>query len=143
VRHPLASQMSLAQIVVIVWLGSSLAEEIYVRGLVQSWMADCENRTAVPSPFEPAIVSSALLFASMHVPLLWSAAGVKGGLPIVAATLVVGWACAVLRARCWSLWPAIACHVLGNVAGLPGGIFGVILYRLIHGHLPDFLKAAG
>jgi membrane protease YdiL (CAAX protease family) len=143
VRHPLASQMTLPQIVVIVWLGSSLAEEIYVRGLVQSWMADRDNPTGIQSPFEPAIVSSALLFSSMHVPLLWSTAGIKGGLPIVLATLLVGWACAVLRARCASLWPAIACHVLGNVAGLPGGIIGVILYRLIHGHLPDFLKAGG
>jgi membrane protease YdiL (CAAX protease family) len=147
VRHPLASQMSLAQIVVIVWLGSSLSEEIYVRGLVQSWIADREASDAisgdtVPSAFEPAIVASALLFASMHVPLLWSAAGIKGGLPIVLATLLVGWACAVLRARCRSLWPAIACHILGNVAGLPGGIIGVLLFRLIHGHLPDFVKTA-
>lgn len=143
VRHPLASQMTLAQIVVIVWLGSSISEEIYVRGLVQSWMADSGNRADVPSAWEPAIVSSALLFSSMHVPLLWSAAGIKGGLPIVLATLFVGWACAVLRARCRSLWPAIACHILGNVAGLPGGIIGVILFRFIHGHLPDFLKTAG
>jgi membrane protease YdiL (CAAX protease family) len=79
----------------------------------------------------------------MHVPLLWSAAGIKGGLPIVLATLCVGWACAVLGARCRSLWPPIACHVLGNVAGLPGGIIGVILYRALHGHLPDFLKTSG
>lgn len=143
VRHPLASQMTLPQIVVIVWLGSSLSEEIYVRGLVQSWMAGRESRETIPSSWEPAIVASALLFASMHVPLMWSAAGIKGGLPIVLATLVVGWACAVLRARCRSLWPAIACHILGNVAGLPGGIVGVILYRLIHGHLPDFVKTSG
>jgi membrane protease YdiL (CAAX protease family) len=142
-RHPLASQMTLPQIVVIVWLGSSLSEEIYVRGLVQSWMAGRESGDTVPSAFDPAIVSSALLFSSMHVPLLWSAAGIKGGLPIVLATLFVGWACAVLRARCRSLWPAVACHILGNVAGLPGGIIGVILFRLIHGHLPDFLKTTG
>ena len=143
VRHPLPSQMGLAQIVVIIWLGSSFAEEIYVRGLVQSWMADRQSPPTVPSPIEPAIVASALLFSSMHVPLMWSAAGIKGGLPIVLATLVVGWACAVLRTRCDSLWPAIVCHVLGNVAGLPGGIIGVILYRVLYGHLPDFLKTAG
>jgi membrane protease YdiL (CAAX protease family) len=142
VRHPLASQLTLSQIVVIVWLGSSFAEEIYVRGLVQSWMADRPAAADVPSPFAPAIVSSALLFSSMHVPLIWSGAGLKGGLPIVLATLVVGWACAVLRARCRSLWPAIACHVLGNVAGLPGGLLGVLLYRLVYGHLPEFLKPA-
>ena len=140
VRHPLAAQLSLPQVVVIVWLGSSLSEEIYVRGLVQSWMAGPENSSDVRSAVDPAIVSSALLFASMHVPLMWSPAGVNGGLPIVLATLFVGWGCAVLRARSRSLWPAIACHILGNVAGLPGGLIGILVYHLFYGHFPDFLK---
>jgi membrane protease YdiL (CAAX protease family) len=60
----------------------------------------------------------------------------KGGLAIVLSTLGVGWACAVLRARSKSLLPAIACHVIGNVAGVPGGIIGVIIYRLVYGRIP-------
>jgi len=79
------------------------------------------------------------LFASMHVPLMWSPIGVTGGLTIFLATLGVGVASGALRAKHRSLWPAIACHVIGNVAGLPGGILGIILYRLVHGHLPEFL----
>jgi membrane protease YdiL (CAAX protease family) len=140
-RHPLASQMSFLQIILVVWLLSSFSEEVYVRGLVQSWVADLDDAYGISSPFEPAIVSSALLFAALHVPLMWSPVGVKGGLPIVLATLCVGFACAVLRARSRSLWPAIVCHVIGNVAGLPGGILGVIVYRLVHGRLPEFLTA--
>ena len=164
VRHPVASQMTFLQIVAVIWLLSSFSEEVYVRGLVQSWIADRDDGKMVTwsldpaaigvqsgvadrddgkgidSAFEPAIVSSALLFAAMHVPLMWSPMGVKGGLTIVLSTLGVGYACAVLRARTRSIWPAIACHVLGNVAGVPGGILGVILYRLVHGHLPAFLS---
>jgi membrane protease YdiL (CAAX protease family) len=140
VRHPVASQMSFLQIVLVVWLLSSFSEEVYVRGLVQSWVADRDDGKEINSAFEPAIVSSALLFAAMHVPLMWSPMGVKGGLTIVLSTLGVGIACAVLRARTRSLWPAIGCHVLGNVAGVPGGILGVILYRLVYGHLPAFLS---
>ena len=34
VRHPLASQMSFLQIVLLIWLLSSFSEEVYVRGLV-------------------------------------------------------------------------------------------------------------
>ena len=86
-------------------------------------------------------MTSALLFAAMHGPLMWSPAGVKGGLVIVLATLGVGFACAVLRARSTSLWPAIACHVIGNVAAVPGGILGVIIYRLVYGRLPEILGA--
>ena len=84
-------------------------------------------------------MSSAMLFAAMHASLIWSPAGVKGGLTIVLMMVAVGWACAVLRARTTSLMPAIACHVAANVAGLPGGILGVILYRVIYGHLPEIM----
>jgi membrane protease YdiL (CAAX protease family) len=162
-RHPIASQMSFLQIVLAIWLLSSCSEEVYVRGLVQSWMADgsgakdpaqmldreldgvqpraadSHDAKGVTSAFSPSIVSSALLFAGMHVSLLWSPAGVIGGLTIVLSTLGVGWACAVLRARSRSVWPAIACHIVGNVAGIPGGILGVILYRLANGRMPEFL----
>ena len=86
------------------------------------------------------MVSSAGLFAAMHAPLMWSAAGFAGGLTIVLAMLVVGWACAVLRERTGSLWPAIACHVVANMAAIPGGITAVVLYRLILGRLPEFLS---
>jgi membrane protease YdiL (CAAX protease family) len=140
-RHPVASQMSFPQIVVAIWLLSSFSEEVYVRGLVQSWVADGDDASGVNSAFEPAIVSSALLFAAMHVPLMWSPIGIKGGLVIVLAMIAVGWACAVLRARSRSLLPAITCHVLGNVAGVPGGILGTILYRLVYGRLPEFLTS--
>ncbi|HEV7999028.1 MAG TPA: CPBP family intramembrane glutamic endopeptidase [Planctomycetaceae bacterium] len=140
VKHPLAAQMSFPQIVLIIWFVSSFSEEVYVRGLVQSWVTKGQE-TAGLSPFAPAIVSSALLFAGMHVPLIWTPMGVKGGVPLVLATLGLGWACAVLRARSRSLWPAIACHVLGNVAAVPGGILGVILYRVIYHRLPDFITS--
>jgi len=122
------------------WLrGLVGSEEVYVRGLVQSWVADRDDGSGIDSRFKPSIVTSALLFAAMHVPLMWSPVGVKGGLPIVLATLGLGFACAVLRARSRSLWPAIACHIIGNIAGLPGGILGVVLYRLVYGRLPEFL----
>jgi hypothetical protein len=140
-RHPIASQMSFPQIVLVIWLLSSVSEEVYVRGLVQSWISDGEETSGKNAAFEPAVVSSALVFAAMHVPLMWSPAGVKGGLAIVLATLGVGWSCAVLRARSGSLVPAIACHIVGNVAGVPGGILGMILYRLIYGRLPEFLTS--
>jgi hypothetical protein len=55
VKHPIASQMNFLQIVVVIWLGSSFSEEVYVRGLVQSWVANGED-AATPSVFAPSIV---------------------------------------------------------------------------------------
>ena len=142
-QHPIAARMNFLQIVLVIWILSSFSEEVYVRGLVQSWMAGRTEGEAGGveggSIFSAAIVSSAVLFASMHVPLMWSPLGVKGGLPLVLATLSVGWACAVLRARSKSLLPAIACHVFANATGIIGGILGVILYWVTYGHLPEFL----
>ena len=137
--HPIAAKMNILQIILTIWLLSSFSEEIYVRGLIQSWVAHPVESSPVNSALAPSVVSSALLFAALHVPLMWSQAGVKGSLPIVLMMVAVGWACAVLRARTRCLWPAIACHIVANVAGLPGGIIGVILYRVIYGHSPDFI----
>nr|WP_148594821.1 hypothetical protein [Aquisphaera giovannonii] len=55
----------------------------------------------------------------------------------------MGHACAVLRARSGSLWPAIACHVIGNLAGVPGAILGVALHRVPYGRPPEMLTAGG
>jgi hypothetical protein len=43
---------------------------------------------------------------------------------------------AELRTRTGSPLPAVLAHIGGNVAGLPGGIVGVVICRLVHSHLP-------
>lgn len=42
VRHPVAAQLSFLHLIALIWLLSSFSEEVYVRGLVQSWM-DARN----------------------------------------------------------------------------------------------------
>ncbi len=69
VKHPLVAQMSFPEIILIIWIGSSVSEEIYVRGLVQSWIIKGQETTGL-SPFSPSIVSSALLFAGTHASLI-------------------------------------------------------------------------
>ncbi len=127
-RHPIVAQLTFPQIMVTVWLLSSVAEEIFVRGLVQSWME--------PPPSRAAIIASAGLFGAMHAPLMWSGAGVAGGAVIVAATLVVGFAAATVRSRTGSLKHAIGVHIVANVAALPFGVIGALTYRAIHGVMP-------
>ena len=63
-------------------------------------------------------------------------AGPLGGGIIVAATLVVGWGCAVIRARTGSVWAPFVAHLLANVASIPGGVVGAIIYRVMHGEFP-------
>jgi Type II CAAX prenyl endopeptidase Rce1-like len=134
--HPVAPEMHFYELVLLGWRLGSFAEEFYVRGLVQSWIAGPED-SAGNSVFAPSIVWSTLLFGAMHWPLFGSPENTINALIVLFGMLGVGWCCAVLRARTKSLLPAILCHLVGNIATVLGGFLGVILYCLIHGHLPD------
>lgn len=132
-RHPMTAGLSFPQLVLSVWLLSSFAEEFFVRGLVQTFMG---GRDGADLGARPVVATSAALFAALHVPLLWSGAGAVGGGAIVVATFTVGWAAAELRARSGSLFHPVLVHVFGNVASLPFGVVGVLVYRAIYGVLP-------
>jgi Type II CAAX prenyl endopeptidase Rce1-like len=82
-----AVQLNAACESLLIWLLTSFSEELYVRGLVQSGVADRDDAPANSSALEPSIESSAFLFAAMHGPLMWSPIGVKGGMAIVLSTL--------------------------------------------------------
>jgi len=135
-HHPLMSQLSLPEIVLGVWIVSSIAEEVFVRGLVQPWMAGPGANGRGAQGSGGVVLVSAVLFASLHVPLMWSGAGVLGGAILIAATFGVGLACAQARASTASLWHPIGIHIFGNVAALPFGVLGAILYRLVNGEFP-------
>lgn len=134
--HPMAGKMKLPQLMLEVWLLSSVSEELFVRGLVQTWCyppsATFEQRKGLVGP----LVASALLFGAMHAPLIWRGAGVAGGLILVATTTTVGYAAALVRQRSGSLYPAISLHVVANVCAIPGTILGLAVVWLITGELP-------
>lgn len=135
-RHPIAAQLTFPQIIVTVWLLSSISEEIFVRGLVQSWIAVPFDLAPRDHGYRIVILASAQLFGGLHVPLIWMGGGLVGGGIIVAATFLLGWAAAEIRARTGSLLHAIGVHIVGNVAALPFAVIGVILYRLLYGEMP-------
>lgn len=133
-RHPVVSQMTFVEIVLAVWVCSSVGEEIFVRGLVQSWIG--EGARGLPGDRRVVVLASAGLFAAMHVPLMWRGAGLIGGGITVLATFGLGWAAARVRESTGSLVHAIGVHVFGNAAAVPFGIAAVVLYRVVTGHLP-------
>ena len=103
------------QIVVFIWLYSSICEEILTRGLLQTlldwvWEADGASRRWLNLP----VVVSGLFFGAMHLVLLprmgaWA-------LPIVALATYLGLVAAHYRQKTASLTPAILMHVLFNIA---------------------------
>ena len=117
------------QIVLVIWIGSSVSEEIFTRGWAQGAL-DRWRATMVP------VLVPALLFGSMHATLINR--GVDGitTTVIVLGVTVLGVLAGRLRARYGGLSPAIAIHIAFNVGGIFGGLIYVVGYRVLVGKIP-------
>ncbi len=112
------------QIVLVIWFWSSVTEEVFTRGWLQSSL-----------PAWRWIVSG-LFFGSMHLTVWWAGADLATSAILVAATTLLGLLCGRLRDRHESLTPAIAAHMSFNVGGLLGGILYTAGYAIRHGKPP-------
>lgn len=121
--HPLMRQLTLPEIVLSVWLLSSIAEEFYCRGLIQPWIDDQQQRAWT----HPATITSAVIFGCMHLSLYFAGADLATIAIIVTATTLLGYVCAVARRMTDSLYPSILTHIAFNVGGVVGA---VVLFML-------------
>ena len=138
--HPMASKLSLRQVALEVWLLSSVAEELFVRGLVQHGCNPPGTTLEQQRDLRGPVIASALLFGAMHAPLIWRGAGVVGGLILVATTTIVGYVAASMRQRSGSVHPAIALHIAANVCAIPGTMLGIAMVWLLTGELPALAR---
>ena len=109
-------------IVLVIWFGSSISEEIFARGWFQSYIA---SSTA----YAPQL--SALLFATLHLRLLRAGVEPRAVAILFIGTLLLGLLAGRFREESKSLLPAIAVHVAFNVGGLLGGIVSVLFEKLV------------
>ena len=110
------------QLLMAVFLWSSLSEEIFCRGWFQ----------------RESLAQSAALFGLMHTSLFFAGVDTPTVLWIVLSTTALGFYCARVRAEYGSWIPAFARHAAFNFGGPIGGIVYTISYRLITGYLPTF-----
>ncbi|MCH9649149.1 MAG: CPBP family intramembrane metalloprotease [Deltaproteobacteria bacterium] len=117
--HPLLKAAGLGEIILVIWIWSSLTEEVFTRGLLQTWTRVGSSSSLVSRP----ILASALVFGAMHLSLL--SIGTDGWTVaiIVTATTALGLLAGIHRQSSDSLLPAILVHVAFNVGGLMAGIF--------------------
>ena len=107
------------QIVLCIWIWSSVTEEIFTRGWFQSSIAPHTLR-------QNAILLSGAIFSAMHASLFFSRVEPASAGLIMLFTLIVGLIAATLRAKRDSIYPAIWAHIAFNVGGLLGGIIATI-----------------
>jgi membrane protease YdiL (CAAX protease family) len=121
----------LVALVLSIWIYSSVTEEIFTRGWYQSAVMPVGDVGDVgevgAGSRSAAIASSAILFGSMHLSLLWMGADLWTVAIIVTVTGLLGWAAAVARHQSGSLIPAILVHVLFNVGGFIAGVIYAIV----------------
>jgi membrane protease YdiL (CAAX protease family) len=104
------------QVVVFIWLYSSICEEILTRGLLQTLIERACGADGAPRPWlNPPVVVSGLFFGAMHLVLVPRMGATA--LPIVAFTIYLGLVAAHYRQKTASLAPAILFHILFNIAG--------------------------
>lgn len=129
--------MKFWQMVLVIWLWSSLTEEVFTRawlqGSVQAW-----RHVKVVGPPLPAVLSG-LVFGAMHVSLFVKGVDAITASVIVLAATTLGLYAGVLRERFNSIQPAVAVHVAFNVGGAFGGALYVIAWRITTGHFPSHL----
>jgi len=117
---PQLKSFGLVGLIVSVWFYSSVTEELFVRGWLQSSLESAGHgngeRRALP------VLLSGLFFGSLHLSLVPAGADWMTVVILVAATTLLGFQTARLRQRHGSLLPAIAAHVAFNVGGLAAGI---------------------
>lgn len=120
-------EMGFLAVVVGVWLGSSLAEEVFTRGLVQSVIAPGGKPIWGLSP---AALASGLLFGALHLSLAFKGADPWTVAILVPATTALGLVAAHFREATGSLWPAFVTHVAFNVGGGLAGVVGAVAEKI-------------
>jgi membrane protease YdiL (CAAX protease family) len=127
--------MKFWQIVLTVWIGSSVSEEIFTRGWAQGaldrWRGVAYGGHSVP------VIVAALLFGSMHATLIAHGVDLITTVLVVLSATLLGLIAGNLRERHGGLAPAVVVHICFNVGGAIGGLLYVLGYRLTTGKLPS------
>lgn len=120
------------QVLLMLWIMAPLVEELFVRGLVQTWMDGTAKRTIslgfVRMPV-PAL-TGALLFGAMHLMLLHHGIDGLTTTIIVCMTASLGLVTGYYRAKTKSLAIPLAAHVAFNLASQFVGAIFMIAQKL-------------
>jgi membrane protease YdiL (CAAX protease family) len=115
-------------LVLSIWIYSSITEEIFTRGWYQSAVMPVGPVGEIGAATQNAVIaSSAILFGSMHLSLLWTGTDLWTVVIIVTLTTLLGWAAAAARHKSGSLIPAILVHVLFNIGGFVAGLIYAVI----------------
>jgi membrane protease YdiL (CAAX protease family) len=112
-------RMSLVQQILFVWLWASMCEEIFLRGLIQSYLSPLGSRRVniFNLRISLPVFVSAVLFGLMHLGLLGTGVQTAVVFVVVIFSFGLGLVAGYYRERSGSLLPAVLVHMFGNIGG--------------------------
>lgn len=119
---PITQSLSPIQVIIIVWIFSTIGEEIFCRGFIQS-LVNTELRSFLLAGIhisQPAL-ASALAFGLMHTTVYFMGGNLYTAINIVCFTFLLGIVCGKIREEN-GLRSAIFTHLAFNVGGMLTGI---------------------
>lgn len=136
--NPLVKQLNFPQIILFIWIFSSIIEEVFVRGFIQSHLSPLKNIKLNLGilKFDLPTVIAAVFFGAMHLILLVNGVEFLSLVIILVFTFSLGLLAGYLRAKYESLIPAVIVHMLANMGGVIGGIIFVIITVITTGKPP-------
>ena len=136
--NPLVKSLTFPQIVLFVWVSSSIIEEVFTRGFLQGHLSVLSGRyfRLLFFHIELPVMISALFFACMHFTLLFRGVDATTMTVTFLFTLSIGLMAGYLRAKTGSLIPAVTVHLLANIGGMIGGVIYVLINFMVTGEFP-------
>ena len=117
--------MTVLEMILLIWLLASITEEILFRGLIQNYLRDFRNTGIKLKQLHlslPVIVS-ALLFGFVHLTLFTLGAGWVFVLTVVSFATLLGLLAGYFTESSGSITPAIIAHICFNIGGSFLGFF--------------------
>ena len=113
-----ASAPSPAATILGIWIYASICEEIFTRGLLQTWLSPlAKHRICLLHrwPLSVPVLLSGLFFAAMHI-VLWPKLG-PATLVVMFLAAILGLIAGYYREKTGSLIPAILIHSFFDIGG--------------------------
>ncbi|MBU1702702.1 MAG: CPBP family intramembrane metalloprotease, partial [Candidatus Eisenbacteria bacterium] len=115
-----ADEFTFLQMVIGIWIIASTCEEVVMRGLIQGYLDPLKKHGIGFGRifFSLPVITCALLFSAMHVPLLIMGIDTALGISILISTFLLGLIAGYYRENTGSLIPAIIAHSAANIFGV-------------------------
>ncbi len=130
--NPALTGLGIREKIILLWFFASIAEEIFVRGLLQGYLNPLESMkiSIAKQNISYPVIFSAIFFGLIHIPLFFFGADLITVGVIFAMTVTLGFFAASFREKHQSILPSIGIHMATNIGGT---MVGPIVYAILVG----------